>query len=70
MRLFCMGMVIEWDAPGFEPLLRRMAKKRIEGARAVILLDVFKVVCCCWAIRLSTNYILRYKRLVGMGYLS
>lgn len=44
MRFFCMGKVVEWDAPGFEPLLKRMEKKTIEGARAVILLDVFKVL--------------------------
>ena len=35
---------MEWDAPAFEPLLRKMGEKRVEGARAVILLDVFKVV--------------------------
>ena len=43
MRFFCKGKIVEWDAPGFEPLLRKMGKKRVDGARAVILLEVFKV---------------------------
>lgn len=33
---------MEWDDRRFEGLMREMGKKRIEGARAVILLDVFK----------------------------
>ena len=44
MRFFCKGRVVEWDAPGFEGLLRKMGKGRIEGARAVILLDIFTVI--------------------------
>ncbi len=43
MRFFCKGRVIEWDQPEFELLLKRMGNKMVEGARAVILLDVFKV---------------------------
>ena len=43
MRFFCKGSVVEWDDGRFEGLLRKMGKKRVEGARAVILLDVFKV---------------------------
>ena len=43
MRFFCKGSVVEWDDGRFEGLLRKMGKKRIEGARAVILLDVLKV---------------------------
>lgn len=43
MRLFCKGSVVEWDSPRFEPLLKEMGKERIEGARAVLLLDVWKV---------------------------
>ena len=43
MRFFCTGKVVEWDEAAFLPLLRRMGKEKIEGARAVILLDVFKV---------------------------
>jgi hypothetical protein len=46
MRFFCKGRVVEWDQKEFEPLIARMGKGKIEGARAVILLDVFKV--CCW----------------------
>ena len=43
MRFFCTGRVVEWDEPEFEPLLKKMGKRRVEGARAVILLDIFKV---------------------------
>lgn len=43
MRFFCKGSVVEWDDGRFEGLLTKMGKKRVEGARAVILLDVFKV---------------------------
>lgn len=43
LRFFCTGKVVEWDDPKFEALLQRMGKERIEGARAVISLDVFKV---------------------------
>ena len=56
MRFFCMGKVVEWDAPEFEPLLKKMGKTRIDGARAVILLDIFKVCrcrltgCCCYSL--------------------
>ena len=42
MRFFCKGSIVEWDDRRFEGLMREMGKKRIEGARAVILLDVFK----------------------------
>lgn len=45
LRFFCTGKVVEWDDVRFEGLLKRMGKERIEGARAVILLDVFKVTC-------------------------
>lgn len=43
MRFFCKGRVVEWDQPEFEVLLEKMGKARIPSARAVILLDVFKV---------------------------
>lgn len=43
MRFFCWGKVIEWDQPEFEGLIGKMGKEKILGARAVILLDVFKV---------------------------
>lgn len=43
MRFFCTGKVVEWDQPLFEPLIGKMGMEKIQGARAVILLDVFKV---------------------------
>lgn len=43
LRFFCTGSVVEWDQAGFEPLIRKMGKEHLAGARAVILLDVFKV---------------------------
>jgi hypothetical protein len=43
MRFFCKGRVVEWDLPEFEVLLEKMGKKRIDAARAIIVLDVFKV---------------------------
>jgi hypothetical protein len=43
MRFFCTGRVVEWDQPEFEVLLEKMGNKRIEGARAVIYLNVWKV---------------------------
>ena len=43
VRFFCTGRVVEWDQPGFEVLLKRMSKDRLMGARAIILLDIFKV---------------------------
>lgn len=42
MRLFCTGRVVEHDQPEFEQLLSKMGKKTFDGARAVILLDIFK----------------------------
>jgi len=38
---------VEWDSPRFEELLGRMGKKKVESARAVILLDVWKVQTSC-----------------------
>lgn len=35
--------MVEWDSPRFEKLLAGMGKKRVEGARAVILLNIWKV---------------------------
>jgi hypothetical protein len=48
-----MGSVVEWDDARFEPLVRRMGKKRIDGARAVILLDVYKVFMLCMPLLLA-----------------
>lgn len=45
MRLFCTGKVIEFDHPEYEEYLQKMNKKHVSGARAVILLHIFKVSC-------------------------
>ncbi|KAI9732383.1 MAG: hypothetical protein M1834_001591 [Cirrosporium novae-zelandiae] len=47
MRLFCTGRVVEWDQLEFQKLLGRMGGKKVEGARAVIVLDIFKVQTSC-----------------------
>lgn len=45
MRLFCNGRVVEHDQSEFNDLLTRMGPdKKVEGARAIILLDVWKVL--------------------------
>lgn len=43
MRFFCKGRVVEWNSPEFEGLIGRMGKRRVEGARAIIELSVWKV---------------------------
>jgi len=43
MRLFCTGKVVEYDDPDFDSLITRMDKAKVEGARAVISLEIFKV---------------------------
>ncbi|KFY59461.1 hypothetical protein V496_05683 [Pseudogymnoascus sp. VKM F-4515 (FW-2607)] len=47
LRFFCTGRVIEWDDKDFGPWLEKMGNKKILGARAVIVLDVFKVQTSC-----------------------
>ncbi|KAF7891637.1 hypothetical protein EAF00_007939 [Botryotinia globosa] len=47
MRFFCTGHVVEWNTPDFAPLLAKMGKSNVDGARAVILLDVWKVQTSC-----------------------
>jgi hypothetical protein len=48
LRFFCKGKVIEWDEPEFEVTWKKMGiSKPVEGARAIILLDVFKVQTSC-----------------------
>lgn len=44
MRWFCTGRVVEWDQPEFDDLLKKMHKVKIDGARAIVLLRVFKGV--------------------------
>ncbi|KAK2733388.1 hypothetical protein FQN57_002145 [Myotisia sp. PD_48] len=48
-RLFCKGEAIEWNEPAFRPCLARMklSDNHIEGARAVIRLDVFLAQTSC-----------------------
>ena len=53
MRFFCTGHVVEWDQPSFATILLKMAKKRLEGARAIILLDVWKVGTILFSTRRS-----------------
>lgn len=43
MRFFCTGEVIEFDQPRYHDLLKKMGKDHVDGARAVILLHIFKV---------------------------
>jgi hypothetical protein len=50
MRFFCTGEVVEWTDKRFEPLLERMGlvgAKRLDGARAIIHLNVFKCQTSC-----------------------
>ena len=42
LRFFCKGRVVEYDKPEFGRLLEKMGKKEVQGARAVIVLDVWK----------------------------
>ena len=42
MRWFCKGRVVEWDMPEYEDLIKQMGKSEITGARAVIMLNVWK----------------------------
>ena len=48
---------MEWDDARFEGLVRKMGKKRVEGARAVILLDVFKVGLAVSEISLFSKFL-------------
>ncbi|EPE26608.1 hypothetical protein GLAREA_02521 [Glarea lozoyensis ATCC 20868] len=47
MRFFCTGRVVEWDAPEFQHLLAKMGKAHVDGARAVLVFDIFKVQTSC-----------------------
>ncbi|KAF2189559.1 hypothetical protein K469DRAFT_700777 [Zopfia rhizophila CBS 207.26] len=48
MRLFCRGRVVEKSDKGFEELRARMGSDiELTGARAIILLDVWKVQTSC-----------------------
>ena len=43
LRFFCRGRVVEWDEMGFAGWVGRLGGEGVEGKRAVVLLDVFKV---------------------------
>ncbi|KAH7039922.1 uncharacterized protein B0I36DRAFT_3482 [Microdochium trichocladiopsis] len=48
MRLFCRGRVIEWDSPEFGSFLSDTMKlDKVDAARAIIVLDIFKVQTSC-----------------------
>lgn len=61
LRLFCTAEVIEWNEPAFRPALSCMglAEKCVEGARAVILLHIFKVllVLFCFAVQFASCFL-------------
>ena len=68
MRFFCRGRVVEWDQLEFETLLADMGKKRIEGPRAIISLDVFKVNNLVWNNRSRKANKARFKHHVVLVY--
>ncbi|XP_044724404.1 pyridoxamine 5'-phosphate oxidase family protein ustO [Hirsutella rhossiliensis] len=50
LRFFCHARVVEWDQPAFPDLVRTVAKGKreaFEGARAVILCDIWEVQTSC-----------------------
>jgi hypothetical protein len=50
LRLFCRSSVVEWDQPEFPSLVRQIAKGKrqvFDGARAVILCDIWQVQTSC-----------------------
>ncbi|KEF52930.1 uncharacterized protein A1O9_10836 [Exophiala aquamarina CBS 119918] len=47
MRFFCTGRVVAWNEPGFDGWLKRMGGKTVTGARAVVVLDVYKAQTSC-----------------------
>lgn len=50
LRFFCRARVVEWDQPTFPDLVRTIAKGKREafdGARAVILCDIWEVQTSC-----------------------
>ncbi|UKZ82030.1 hypothetical protein TrVFT333_009812 [Trichoderma virens FT-333] len=50
LRLFCRVTVVEWDQPAFPALVRKVAKGKREafdGARAVILCDIWQAQTSC-----------------------
>ena len=47
LRWYCWGRVIEHDSPDFSKMLECMGHPRVAGARAIIMLEVFKVGTSC-----------------------
>ncbi|OAA70355.1 pyridoxamine phosphate oxidase family protein [Cordyceps fumosorosea ARSEF 2679] len=50
LRIFCRSSVVEWDSPRFPDLVRavsRGSKNAFDGARAVIVCDVWQVQTSC-----------------------
>lgn len=47
LRLYCTGSVTESDRPEFHTWLQKMGDKELVGARAVIVLNIFKVQVSC-----------------------
>ncbi|KAJ3470270.1 hypothetical protein MRS44_000369 [Fusarium solani] len=50
LRFFCRSRVVEWDEPAFADLVRRISQGKrsaFDGARAVIVADVFEVQTSC-----------------------
>jgi hypothetical protein len=43
LRLFGTGSVIEWDQPEYHKYSQHMGKPQVVGARAIIILHIFKV---------------------------
>lgn len=50
MRLFCRSTVVEWDQPQFQDLVRAVSRGKrdaFDGARAVIVCDIWEVQTSC-----------------------
>ncbi|KAL2001971.1 hypothetical protein VTN02DRAFT_923 [Thermoascus thermophilus] len=47
LRLFCAARVVEADSPDFPVYLERMGLEAVAGARAVVVLDIWKVQTSC-----------------------
>ncbi|KAK7397551.1 hypothetical protein QQX98_013075 [Neonectria punicea] len=50
VRFFCRSRIVEWDEPAFPDLVRKIAKGKrsaFDGARAVVVADVFEAQTSC-----------------------
>jgi hypothetical protein len=50
LRLFCKGTVVEFWEEGFQGKVRGMGVEAPVGARAVVLLEIFKVCVCLFSL--------------------